>query len=89
MVESKVAGLSSRRHTGKPRQWRISRGELQVQENDDLPKNMPKPKRVLYPISIEELHEDIAEMHEEIERLRAEIARKEAHREGVESIFKS
>lgn len=58
-------------------------------ENDDLPKNMPKPKRDLDPISIEELHEYIAEMQEEIERVRAEIARKEAHREGVESIFKS
>ena len=89
MVESKVAGLSSRRHTGKPGQWRIARGELQVQENDDLPKNMTKPKRDLYPISIEELQDYIAEMHEEIERVRAEIARKEAHREGVESIFKS
>ena len=38
------------------------KGELQVLENDDLPKNMPKPKRDLYPISIEELHEYIAEM---------------------------
>ena len=65
------------------------RGELQVLENDDLPKNMPKPKRGLDPISIEELHEYIAEMEEEIERVRAEIARKEAHRAGVESIFKS
>ena len=64
-------------------------GELQVLENDDLPKNMPKPKRDLYPISIEELHEYIAEMHEEIERVRAEIERKEAHRAGVEAIFKS
>ena len=66
-----------------------ARGELQVLENDDLPKNMPKPKRDLDPISIEELHEYIAEMQEEIERVRAEIARKEAHRAGVESIFKS
>lgn len=65
------------------------RGELQVLENDDLPKNMPKPKRDLDPISIEELREYIAEMEEEIERVRAEIARKEAHRAGVESIFKS
>ena len=65
------------------------RGELQVLENDDLPKNMPKPKRDLDPISIEELHEYIAEMEEEIERVRDEIARKEAHRAGVESIFKS
>jgi len=28
-------------------------------------------------------------MHEEIERVRAEIAKKEAHRAGVEDIFKS
>jgi len=27
-------------------------------------------------------------MHEEIERVRAEIAKKEAHRSGVESLFK-
>ena len=60
-----------------------------MQENDDLPKNMQKPKRDLYPISIEELHDYIAEIHEEIERVRAEIVRKQAHREGVESIFKS
>ena len=50
---------------------------------------MTKSKRDLYPISIEELHDYIAEMHEEIERVRVEIARKEAHREGVEAIFKS
>tara|TARA_B110000438_G_scaffold72588_1_gene72685 strand:- start:128 stop:397 length:270 start_codon:yes stop_codon:yes gene_type:complete len=89
MMQTKVAGLSPRRHTGKPSQWRIHKGEPGVQENDDLPKNMPKPKRDLYPISIEELHQYIAEMQEEIERVRAEIVRKEAHRAGVESIFKS
>ena len=65
------------------------RGEFLVQENDDLPKNMPKPKRDLDPISIEELHEYIAEMHEEIERVRVEIAKKEAHKAGVESLFRS
>ena len=89
MLEPKVAGLSPRRHTGKPSQRRIHRGEPEVQENDDLPKNIPKPKRDLYPVSIEELYEYIAEMREEIERVRAEIARKEAHRAGIESIFKS
>lgn len=56
--------------------------------NDDLPQNMPKPKRNLDPMSIEELHEYIAEMQEEIERVRAEIAKKEAHRSGVEALFK-
>jgi len=60
-----------------------------VEDNDDLPKNMPKPKRDLDPISIGELHEYIADLHEEIERVRAEIERKEAHRAGVQSIFKS
>jgi uncharacterized small protein (DUF1192 family) len=65
------------------------RGEFLVQENDDLPKNMPKPKRDLDPISIEELHEYIAEMREEIERVRVEIAKKEAHKAGVESLFRS
>ena len=56
--------------------------------NDDLPQNTPKPKRDLDPMSIEELQEYIAEMHEEIERVRAEIAMKEAHRSGVEALFK-
>ena len=56
--------------------------------NEDLPQNMPKPKRDLDPMSIEELHEYIAEMQEEIERVRAEIAKKEAHRSGVEALFK-
>ncbi|HCH55676.1 MAG TPA: DUF1192 domain-containing protein [Rhodospirillaceae bacterium] len=49
---------------------------------------MPKPKRDLDPMSIKELQEYIAEMHEEIERVRAEIAKKEAHRSGVEALFK-
>ena len=56
--------------------------------NDDLPQNMPKPKRNLDPMSIEELHEYIAEMQEEIERVRVEIAKKEDHRSGVEALFK-
>ena len=56
--------------------------------NDDLPQNMPKPKRDLDPMSIEELNDYIAEMQEEIERVRAEIAKKEAHRSGVEALFK-
>ena len=57
--------------------------------NEDLPQNMPKPKRDLDPMSIQELQEYIAEMHEEIERVRAEIAKKEAHRSGVEALFKN
>ncbi|MGB0630787.1 MAG: DUF1192 domain-containing protein [Alphaproteobacteria bacterium] len=56
--------------------------------NDDLPQNMPKPKRDLDPMSIEELNGYIDEMHEEIDRVRAEIAKKEAHRSGVEALFK-
>ena len=54
--------------------------------NEDLPQNMPKPRRDLDPMSITELQEYIAEMQEEIERVRAEIAKKEAHRSGVEEI---
>ena len=56
--------------------------------NDDLPQNIPKPKRDLDPMSIEELHDYVAEMEEEIERVVAEIAKKEAHRSGVEGLFK-
>lgn len=59
-----------------------------MQENDDLPQNMPKPKRDLDPMSIEELNDYIAEMQEEIERVRAEIAKKESHRADVDSLFK-
>lgn len=58
-------------------------------ENDDLPQNVPKPKRDLDPMSIEELNEYIDEMHEEIERVRGEIAKKEAHRAGLDSLFKN
>ncbi len=57
-------------------------------EDDNLPQNMPKPKRNLDPMSIEELHEYIEEMKEEIERVRGEIAKKEAHRAGVDALFK-
>ena len=57
-------------------------------ENDDLPQNVPKPKRNLDPMSVEELHDYIAEMREEIERVRGEIAKKEAHKAGVEALFK-
>lgn len=64
------------------------KGDLRVQENDDLPQNVPKPKRDLDPMSIEELNDYIGEMQEEIERVRAEIAKKEAHRASVDSLFK-
>jgi uncharacterized small protein (DUF1192 family) len=57
-------------------------------EDDNLPQNMPKPKRNLDPMSIEELHEYIVEMEEEIERVRGEIAKKQAHRAGVDALFK-
>lgn len=57
-------------------------------EEDDRPQNAPKPKRNLDPMSIEELNGYIAEMQEEIERVRAEISKKEAHRAGVDSVFK-
>ncbi|MAM67657.1 MAG: DUF1192 domain-containing protein [Rhodospirillaceae bacterium] len=50
---------------------------------------MPKPKRDLDPMSIEELKEYIEEMEEEIERVRGEIVKKEEHRAGVEGLFKS
>jgi uncharacterized small protein (DUF1192 family) len=65
------------------------RGGRTVMEEDDRPQNVPKPKRDLDPMSIEELNEYIAEMQEEIERVRAEIAKKEAHRAGVDSLFKN
>ena len=56
---------------------------------EDRPQNMPKPKRDLGPMSIEELQEYIEEIEGEIERVRREIAKKEAHRAGVEGLFKS
>ncbi len=57
--------------------------------NDDLPQNTQKQKQDLDPMSIEELNEYITELAEEIERVRAEIAKKEAHRSGVEALFKN
>lgn len=59
-----------------------------MMENDDLPRNAPKPKLNLDPMSIEELHEYIDEMKDEIERARGEIAKKEAHRAGVDTLFR-
>jgi len=59
-----------------------------VQDADDLPRNAPKPKRDLDPMSVDELHAYIAEMQAEIERVRAEIEKKETYRTGVESLFK-
>ena len=60
-----------------------------MQENDDLPQKMPKPKRDLDPMSIEELKDYISEMQEEIERVEAEIAKKNAHRADVDSLFRT
>ena len=83
-----LAGLSSRRQTGKPDQavknewWRI------VDINDDLPKNMPKKKRDLDPMSVEELRDYISEMEDEIERVKNEITKKQSHRADVDSLFK-
>lgn len=59
-----------------------------MREPDDLPLNVPKPKRDLDPMSFEELEEYILEMQEEIERVRGEIARKQAHRAGVDALFR-
>ena len=86
-----VAGLSLRRQTGKSEHngnidYQGWRGAVDI--NDDLPQNIPKPKRDLDPMSIEELHDYIAEMNEEIERVLGEISKKEAHRSGVEALFK-
>ncbi len=86
-----VAGLSLQRQTGKSEHsgnidCEYRRGAVDI--NDDLPQNMPKPKRDLDPLSIEELKIYIAEMEEEIERVLAEIEKKEAHRSGVEGLFK-
>lgn len=59
-----------------------------MMEDDDRPQNVPKQLRNLDPMSIEELNEYIDEMKEEIERVRREIAKKEAHRAGVDSLFR-
>ena len=86
-----VAGLSLQRHTGKSEyseknDYQGGSGTLDI--NDALPQNMPKPKRDLDPMSIEELRDYIAEMNEEIERVLEEITKKETHRSGVEALFK-
>ena len=63
-MKQTLAGLSPRGQTGKSdvftkyEWWRI------VDINDDLPQNMPKKKRDLDPMSVEELREYISEMEE-------------------------
>ena len=49
---------------------------------------MPKKKRDLDPMSVEELREYISEMEEEIERVKNEITKKQSHRADVDSLFK-
>ena len=56
--------------------------------NDDLPKNMPKKKRDLDPMAVEELRDYISEMEDEIERVKNEITKKQSHRADVDSLFK-
>lgn len=60
---------------------------LDEEEERELQEAAAK-KRDLDPMSIEELNDYIAEMEAEIERVRGEIAKKDAHRAGVESLFK-
>ncbi len=62
--------------------------ETAVIEDENVPLKAKKPKRDLDPMSIEELDDYIAEMHEEIERVRGEIAKKQAHRAGVDALFR-
>lgn len=57
-------------------------------EDDNIPLKAKKPKRDLDPMSIEELNDYIAEMLEEIERVKGEISKKQAHRAGVDALFK-
>ena len=56
--------------------------------SDDLPKNMPKKKRDLDPMSVEELREYISEMEDESERAKNEITKKQSHRADVDSLFR-
>ncbi len=87
-MKQTLAGLSPRGQTGKSDEftkyewWRI------VDINDDLPQNMPKKKRDLDPMSVEELREYISEMEEEIERVNGEITKKQSHRANVDSLFR-
>jgi len=85
-------GIGSCRSIRSAADWQVQPVALKehaVDLEDDRPQNMPKPKRDLDPMSIEELQEYIKEMKKEIERVRGEIAKKKAHRAGVEGIFKS
>lgn len=56
--------------------------------DDDLPRAAPVATRDLAPMSIDELHGYIEEMEAEIGRVRAEIARKQAHRAGMDALFR-
>lgn len=53
------------------------------------PQKKARPKRDLDPMSIEELRDYISELKIEIERVEADIAAKQAHREGIEGLFKT
>ena len=52
------------------------------------PRRKPAQPRPLEPLSVEELQEYIANLEAEIARARAVIAAKQAHRAGVDSLFK-
>ncbi len=57
---------------------------------DDLePKNKPKPRKDLQPLSVEELSEYIAALEAEIARARDMIAAKQKDRLGAEGLFKT
>ena len=84
-----VYRLSGRLASRDPDQQKPYWLEYYLDINDDLPQNTQKPKQDLDPMSVEELNEYITELAQEIERVRAEISKKEAHRSGVEALFKT
>jgi uncharacterized small protein (DUF1192 family) len=56
---------------------------------DDLePRQRPKQRRDLTPMSVDELETYIADMEAEIARVREAIEAKKRHRAGIEGLFK-
>jgi uncharacterized small protein (DUF1192 family) len=64
-------------------------GKGLVMDLDELEPRRQKPeKRILDPLSVEELQEYIVELEEEITRVRQAIVAKQAVRSGAESLFR-
>jgi uncharacterized small protein (DUF1192 family) len=62
----------------------------QAMDMDELePRRKPAQQKLLDPLSVGELEEYIADLEAEIARARAAIKAKQAHRAGIDGLFKT